>query len=412
MAGSANRVLVAWVVIGTIGWAGLIWIAIQLESASADQVGFDLELLLSGARAIAAGGSPYDAAMLSGAAPAAPSLFYSYPPPVAQALAPFAGLPARLMLLVWDAMAVGGLLAVAEAMRQRFAPGMGRRAVLVPVLACAPLVLPFAIGLLFGNLDVFFPLLYGTMLLAVTSSGAGARLAGGVALLTALFKLHPASLVAWLGARAVLDGSRRTHLLLVLIVAMAAGVLVVTTSITLWGAQPWLEYRQVVVAGAGAEIVDRRNAGIAVQIALFVGGSEGLARAAHVVVGIVAVAVTLLAAWRHADPLESFAWAAVASLATLPVTWYHYPSALIPVALAAVLRSDATGSGRVTKRLVLAAGVLGGLAIAFLPLLWLAAGMVILAARTSAGLSGLQRASEPESESTSPEPPARGIASA
>jgi hypothetical protein len=155
---------------------------------------------------------------------------------------------------------------------------------------------------------------------------------------------------------------------------------------------PWLEYQQVVVAGAGAEIVDRRNAGIAVQIALAIGGGEGLARAGHLAVGIAAVALTVWAAWRRADPLESFAWAAVASLSTLPVTWFHYPSALIPIALAAVLRSDAAGSARVTRKLVLAAGVVGGLAIAFLPLLWIAAGLVVLAARVSAGFTERQPA--------------------
>jgi hypothetical protein len=410
VAGSTDRLLVAWILIGVIGWAGLAWIAIQLDAGSSAQVGFDLELLLAGARAIAAGGSPYDPAMLAGTAPTAPSLFYSYPPLVAQALVPFASVPSRVMLLVWDAGAVLGLLSVAEAMRRRFRPGLARRAVLIPVLACTPLVLPFAIGLLFGNLDVFFPLLYGAMLLAATSSRTAASVAGGMALFAAALKLHPASLAAWFAARAGLDRQGRRHLVGVLVVALVAAGVALALSLAIWGATPWLEYQRVVIAGTGAEIVDRRNAGIAVQLALLFGGGEGLARAVHLVVGIVAVAVTLLAAWRRADPLESFAWAAVASLATLPVTWYHYPSALIPIALAAILRSDAAGSGRTTRRLVLAAAVLGGLAIAFLPLLWFAAGLVILAARSSAGLSGLQ--SGPDSESTSPEPSVRGIASA
>lgn len=390
MAASANRALVAWVLIGVIGWAGLIWIAVQLNAASADQVGFDLELLLGGARAIAAGRSPYDQAMLAGIAPAAPSLFYSYPPLVAQALVPFAEIPSRVMLVLWDAAAVIGLLLIADAMRRRFAPGRSRVFVLVPVLACVPLVLPFAIGLLFGNLDVFFPLLYGLMLLAATSSEASARVGGGVALFVAALKLHPTSLVGWFGVRAIRDRERRRQLLGILAVAILVLVATVAGSLALWGTTPWLEYRQVIVAGSGAGIVDRRNAGIAVQVALAVGGDEGLARAGHLVVGIIAVAATLLAAWRRVDPLESFAWAAVASLATLPVTWYHYPSALIPIALAAVLRSDAAGSRRATSRLVLAAAVVGGIAIAMLPLVWLAGGLVILAARASAGLSGLR----------------------
>lgn len=387
MAASTNRVLVAWALIGLIGWAGLGWIAIQLDAGSPDQVGFDLELLLDGARALASGQSPYDPAMLSGAAPAAPSLFYSYPPLVAQAFVPFAGVPSRVMLLLWDAAAVIGLLAVADAMRRRYAPDLARRAVLVPVLAVVPLVLPFAIGLLFGNLDVFFPLLYGGMLLGATTSGSRARVVVGLALFVASAKLHPASLAAWFAARAGVDQPRRRHLVMVVAVAASAAAVALAASLAIWGPAPWQDYRLAVIAGSGAEIVDRRNAGIAVQIAMLAGGGEGLARALHLVVGIIAVAMTIVAAWRRRDPVESFAWAAVASLATLPVTWYHYPSALIPIALAAVLRARASGSSLATNRLVLGAGLIGGLAIASLPLLWVAAALVILAARASAGVS-------------------------
>ena len=406
MAGTTNRVLVAWILIGTIGWAGLGWIAIQLAAGSPAQVGFDLELLLEGARAMAGGQSPYDPAMLAGTAPAAPSLFYSYPPLVAQALVPLAGIPSTAMLLLWDAAAILGLLAVAEALRRRYVPERDRRSVLIPTLAASPLVLPFAIGLLFGNLDVFFPLLYGTMLLAALSTSTSARIAGGLALLSAALKLHPASMAAWFVVRAARDPGRRRHLFLILAVTVLAGLAAVAVSVAIWGPTPWLEYRQVIAAGTGAEIVDRRNAGIAVQLALLVGGDEGMARVGHLAVGIAAVGLTVFAAWRRADPLESFAWAAVASLATLPVTWYHYPSALIPVALAAVLRSEAAGSARVTKRLVLVAGVVAGVAIAFLWLLWIAAGLVALAARASAGLS--ERAPEPSQappmpSSTSPD---------
>jgi hypothetical protein len=192
--------------------------------------------------------------------------------------------------------------------------------------------------------------------------------------------------VAWFGARGFRDDVRRDHLLVVAITAVAA-LLAVAGSLVIWGLAPWQDYRQVVAAGAGAEIVDRRNAGIAVQIVLLAGGDEGMARVLHVVVGIGAVLATVWAAWTRPDPVESFAWAAVASLATLPVTWYHYPSALIPIALVAILRAGAAATSRATIRLVLAAGVMGGIGIAVLPLLWVAAGLVILAARVSAPLN-------------------------
>jgi hypothetical protein len=373
---------VAWIVCGVVGWGGLGWIAIQLDAASSSQVGFDLDLLLDGARAIAGGRSPYDPAMLSGAAPAAPSLFYSYPPLVAQALVPLAQVPNRVMLLLWDCAAVIGLLAVAEAMRRTYAPALARRFVLVPVLASVPLILPFAVGLLFGNLDVFFPLFYGAMLLAATATPMAGRLAGGVALAAASVKLHPASLVLWFGARtARADGTRQ--LLTIPVVGLIAGVAAVGVSVTVWGVDAWLDFARVVRAGTGAELVDVRNAGIAAQLALVVGGGEGLARAGHLVVGLGAVVLTVWAAWRRADPVESFAWATAASLSTLPVTWYHYPSALIPVAIAAVLRAAPGGAARSTRWLVLAAGVVGGVAIAWLPLLWVAVGLIVAAARVS-----------------------------
>jgi hypothetical protein len=97
----------------------------------------------------------------------------------------------------------------------------------------------------------------------------------------------------------------------------------------------------------------------------------------------VALVVTAWAAWRRPDPVESFAWATISSLVTLPVTWYHYPSALIPVALAAGLRARGT-SVRPVRGLLVAAGVLAAVAIAALPLIYVAMGLVIAAARRSA----------------------------
>ena len=95
------------------------------------------------------------------------------------------------------------------------------------------------------------------------------------------------------------------------------------------------------------------------------------------------LAVTAWAAWARRDPVESFAWATAASLVTLPVTWYHYPSALIPIAIAAGLRARGSDSRPVWSLLV-AAGVVAAVSIAALPLLYVAMGLVIAAARRSA----------------------------
>ena len=74
--------------------------------------------------------------------------------------------------------------------------------------AVAPLILPLAVGLLFGNYDVLFPLLYGAMLLAVVAPTRASTLAGGAALVVASLKIHPASMGLWFLVRAVRE--RRT----------------------------------------------------------------------------------------------------------------------------------------------------------------------------------------------------------
>ncbi len=243
-----------------------------------------------------------------------------------------------------------------------------------------PLTLPLAVGLLFGNLDAFFPLLYGLMLVATLTPGGPAGLAGGAALSVAALKLHPASMGLWFLVRAYRDrGSGAGR---VVGGALIAAVAIVVMSVLVGGPRAWLDYAAVVRAGLNAIIVDPRNAGIAATIAGALGGGDGLARSLHLVIGGVAVAITAWSAWRRADPLERFAWAAAASLATLPVTWYHYPSALVPVAMAAWLRADGADRPRVVIALVSALAV-AAVAIAAVVLVWGAIALVILASRWS-----------------------------
>ena len=383
-----QRTTVTWLVLGGIGWTGLVVIALQLAQGSAVGVGFDLELLLQGGQDVAAGRTPYDPALLAGTSPLSTGLFYSYPPPVAQALAPFGVVSSTAMLLAWWAGAMTGLLVVAEALRRHLAPTRRSRDVLLAVAAVAPLVLPFTVGLLFGNFDVWFPLLYGSMLLAALAPSRQVAIAGGLALVLASLKLHPASMGLWFLVRAVRERRGRPgaepsgQSLEVVAAAVVGGFVVIVMSLVVGGLGPWTDYLVVIQAGVGADIVDPRNAGLAAVAAALVGGDPAVARTLHLAVGLGAIAVTVWAAWRRSDPLESFAWAAGASLATLPVTWYHYPSALIPVALAALLRAGSSNHGRV-RVLVVAAGVTAALALTFLPLIWVASGLVITAARIS-----------------------------
>jgi hypothetical protein len=118
---AANRSIAAGalVILGIVGWIGLIWIGATLYAASPPKAGFDLELLLQAGRDVAAGRSPYDPGLVAGSAPVAESLFYSYPPVVAQAMALFSPIPSPVMLVAWGAAAIAGLAAVAVALGRR-----------------------------------------------------------------------------------------------------------------------------------------------------------------------------------------------------------------------------------------------------------------------------------------------------
>ena len=158
-----------WVVTGIVVWLGVAWIGWMLWQNSPPKAGFDLALLLEGARRVLAGETPYDPAMLAGASPDAVELFYSYPPPVAQAMTLLSWLPNGVVLVLWGVGATLGFAWVAA----RLAVGAGYPPLPMAVraIAVAPLVLPFAIAVLFGNLDAWYPLAYGAL-----PAGRAARL--------------------------------------------------------------------------------------------------------------------------------------------------------------------------------------------------------------------------------------------
>ncbi|MEA2549364.1 MAG: hypothetical protein QOE42_1962, partial [Chloroflexota bacterium] len=288
---------------GVLGWAGLVWLGIRLYGTNPPTAGFDLELLLQAGRNVAAGRSPYDPAMLAGTAPVAEALFYSYPPVVAQVMAVFASIPSPVMFVCWTVAAVAGLGLVARALAARIAAGSGAAfaamsplVVGVTAIGLAPLMFPFAIGLLFGNLDVFFPLLYGLILIGVlpAASSADAARSGAAASMASVAKLHPGSLGLWLLVRSVGTPEVRRALFAAAVVLVA----VVAISVVAGGVQPWADYVAVIGAGSRADLVDPRNAGPAAQIALLVGGGDGpsLARALQIPVAAIALAVTVVAA--------------------------------------------------------------------------------------------------------------------
>jgi hypothetical protein len=98
----------------------------------------------------------------------------------------------------------------------------------------------------------------------------------------------------------------------------------------------------------------------------------------------IAIAVTVWAALRVDDPVESFAWASFASFVPMPVTWFHHFGALIPVGLAAALRSGAAGAKAQRNTLALI-GIAFLIGIFFLgqPIAWLFLPLTIGAVRAS-----------------------------
>ncbi len=367
------------VVAGLIAWFGVASLGWTLWNQDPPRAGFDLSLLLEAALHVLAGESPYDPAMLAGGSPEATGLFYSYPPPVAQGMIPLAGLADGVVLVLWGIGATAGVALASGVLARRSGNDASRWA--LRAVAIAPLFLPFAVALLFGNLDVWYPLAYGALVLAVLP-GASLRtlVAGGIAVaIVSIAKLHPAALLVWVAARAA--ASRGGSAARILGVAAAAGAGIILVSLAIWGTQPWLDYLVVLRAGAGADLVDPRNLGPVSMLGQAFALDAATLRIAQVGVSGMAVIASVIAAVRVRDPLASLSVAIVASMVMLPVTWYHYPVALIPVGVALAIAHPAS-------RIRLALAVLvADLAIAFGPLLWVAVAILLAAAFDAARVS-------------------------
>lgn len=372
--------------IGVVAWTGLAALAIRLLGTTPPTAAFDLELLLEAGRDVAAGRSPYDPAMLSGGSPGAADLFYSYPPPVAQATSLLSELPTGVVFAGLWGLAVAGLALGIAVVSRRLVPERPAQRAVLPTLAVAPLFLPFAIALLFGNLDVLFPFAYAMILVAAVAPSPRSSLAGGIALgLTAIAKVYPAAIGPWFVGRAIRErrAGEPVASLRVILVAVGTVVAVLAVSLLAGGADLWRDYVPVAGAASNARLLDDRNLGPAAQIALLTGGDEALVRVLHLPVALAALVVSFWAGLAIRDRLTSIAIAAVASLVLLPITWYHYPAALIPFAVAAVLRSPPGQIARRVMLLVAASAVAATLSIAWLPGLWIAIGLGLAAVAVS-----------------------------
>lgn len=364
-----------------------------MYSTTPRTAGFDLELLLEAGRDVAAGQSPYDPSMVAGGVPGAADLFYSYPPPVAQAMSLFAAVPSAVMFVALWVLAIAGLAYGAALISRRLAPDQPVSATVIPTLAVAPLFLPFGIALLFGNLDALFPLAYSLVLVAAVVPSPRSSVAGGVALgLATVAKVHPAGLGPWFVGRLVRErqeGQPAASLRVILSAAATVGA-VLALSLLTGGADLWRDYVPVAGAASNARLLDPRNVGPAAQVAMLFGGDEALVRTLHLPVAFAAVLASLWAGWGVRDRLTGIAIAGIASLVLLPVTWYHYPTALIPFAIAAIVRARGTSVAPRTTALIAAAGVVATLSIAWVPGLWLAVALGLAGVAASAGAEPAQ----------------------
>lgn len=383
---------VVWSMAAVVFWAATGYLGVLMFNAVPRIAAFDLDLLVGAGRAIAAGQGPYDPALLRGVAPDAVDLFYSYPPLVGQVLVPFAGLPLGAIAIAWAAIAVTLLAVVVVRIGALVAPGLSGRTVAAATVAVAAMTFPLLVAVLFGNLDAFFPALYGFALLAVLSPRRRDGVIGGAAVaIAALTKVYPAGLGLWFVVRAARARSvaDRRRLALPLAAAAVTGAGLVVVSVVAFGPSPWLDYATVASTAARAEIVDHRNAAPAAQVALWLGWTSDAARLLHLPVVALALVAIVGAAWRVEDPVESLALAATASLFLLPISWIHYPPALLPFVAAAVLRAHAregpAGAALRQRVWVLAGGALlaGALAVAWMPSLWVAIGLALAAVHVS-----------------------------
>ena len=379
---------ILWTIAAVAFWATTAYLGVLMFNTVPRSAAFDLDLLVDAGRSIGAGQSPYDPAVLRGVVPDAVDLFYSYPPIVGQVLVPISGLPLGLIAILWAVAAVVLLAVAVVRIGALVAPAVPARTVAAATVAVAAMTFPLLIAVLFGNLDAFFPALYGFVLIGALSSVRRDGVIAGVAIaIGALTKVYPAGFGLWFLIRAVRPGSGadRRRLLVPVISAATTAVAMVAASVAIFGLGPWQDFAKVASTAAQAGLVDGRNAGPAAQVALWIDADNGLARLLHLpVVGLAVIAI-VAAAWFRDDPLESLAIAATATLYLLPISWIHYPAALLPFVAAAVLRAHA-GDGRAIRVVwtFAALGMLAGaVSIAWRPSLWLAVAFALLAVHAS-----------------------------
>ena len=105
------------------------------------------------------------------------------------------------------------------------------------------MVLPFAVAMLFGNLDVWYPLPYGALLLTILARAveADARQRGAAIAIVAIAKLHRHRCCLWIAAAPWRSAAARRRVSST--AAIVTGFAIVGASIAFGGIELWHRLR-------------------------------------------------------------------------------------------------------------------------------------------------------------------------
>ena len=338
-------------VAATLCLTGAVVLALLLVHQASDpagQYGIDFSDYQLAAQRMAAGASPYAAALLQGPITAQGVDVYRYPPLFAQLLLPLANAPFGVAATIWLLLQAAAAFAAVW-----IAAGLGgARRSLERALWCAAAAIWF--------LPVFDSLWKGNvsdiLALQVALLGAGG-LAGGAAMATAvLLKVVPVALLP-----AIVRGPRRA----LITAAAVGGVLLAVSVLAAPGA--WLDYARVLPNLAAGSADDSTNLAPWALVARL--GVPALATVARLA-SILLAGACVVAAWRVARraPAAAVALTTIAMLLLPAALWYHYLAVLLPQAALAWPR--ATGRARAA---LAGCAALISLGIAWLPLATLGA---------------------------------------
>ena len=292
------------------------------------QWGYDFSAYWAAANRLIAGSSPYQPAQLAATYSPQQQFLYLYPPPLAAAVTPLAGLaPSDYHVANWAWFAVGAVVLTgtvyaisrSERLSERFDLLAGRRGwlwLLVGALAFPPVVAE----LVLGNVHLLLLGLLGLAWLGVRRGGTrGDALAGiGIGLAT-IIKVFPGLLIVWL---LVTRRFRAAGL------AVLAAAVVALATLPITGVQPWLDYPRV-LANLGSPVDTADTLAPTVWLAPLLGFD--VARLLVDAAGLALVVLLGLASRGRAGATTaaSFGAAVATSILVAPALYQHYLAILV-----------------------------------------------------------------------------------